>query len=33
SGESKNLRGGSTARKSPIVSTNNQWGMKKTPTD
>ncbi|PFK30782.1 hypothetical protein COI93_21840, partial [Bacillus cereus] len=23
----------STARKSPIGSTNNQWGMKKTPTD
>ncbi|PEP72333.1 hypothetical protein COM04_18005, partial [Bacillus wiedmannii] len=25
--------GGSTAHKSPIGSTNNQWGMKKTPTD
>ncbi|PAQ15742.1 hypothetical protein CD798_05245 [Bacillaceae bacterium SAOS 7] len=25
--------GGSTARKRPIGSTNNQWGMKKTPTD
>ncbi|PFD90071.1 hypothetical protein CN275_11530, partial [Bacillus anthracis] len=24
---------GSTAHKSPIGSTNNQWGMKKTPTD
>ncbi|PEP70596.1 hypothetical protein COL26_15270, partial [Bacillus thuringiensis] len=23
----------STAHKSPIGSTNNQWGMKKTPTD
>ncbi len=22
-----------TVRKSPIRSTNNQWGMKKTPTD
>ncbi|MET4563450.1 hypothetical protein ABIA69_004647 [Lysinibacillus parviboronicapiens] len=27
-------RGGrSTDRKSPIGSTNNQWGMKKTPAD
>ncbi|PEN46383.1 hypothetical protein CN630_06465, partial [Bacillus wiedmannii] len=25
--------GGSTAHKSPIGSTNNQWGMNKTPTD
>ncbi|PFZ90896.1 hypothetical protein COL78_26480, partial [Bacillus wiedmannii] len=24
---------GSTAHKSPIGSTNNQWGMKKAPTD
>ncbi|PFF90351.1 hypothetical protein CN338_00800, partial [Bacillus cereus] len=24
---------GSTAHKSPIGSTNNQWGMNKTPTD
>ncbi|PEW52379.1 hypothetical protein CN431_00315, partial [Bacillus cereus] len=24
---------GSTAHKSPIGSTNNQWGMKKTPPD
>ncbi|MGE6516561.1 hypothetical protein [Lysinibacillus sphaericus] len=27
------LGGRSTDRKSPIGSTNNQWGMKKTPTD
>ncbi|PFZ60790.1 hypothetical protein COL68_02340, partial [Bacillus wiedmannii] len=27
------LGGKSTAHKSPIGSTNNQWGMKKTPTD
>jgi hypothetical protein len=26
-------RWGITARKSPIGSTNHQWGMKKTPTD
>ncbi|HGH7181123.1 hypothetical protein WBS43_17300 [Bacillus luti] len=31
--EAKKLGGGSTAHKSPIGSTNNQWGMKKTPTD
>ncbi|MGR5879113.1 hypothetical protein ACT7DO_06470 [Bacillus pacificus] len=31
--ESKEVRWGSTAHKSPIGSTNNQWGMKKTPTD
>ncbi|WP_142343516.1 hypothetical protein [Bacillus wiedmannii] len=31
--KAKNLGGGSTAHKSPIGSTNNQWGMKKTPTD
>ncbi|MBE5106118.1 hypothetical protein IGI01_12670 [Bacillus thuringiensis] len=30
---SKKLGGRSTARKSPIGSTNNQWGMNKTPTD
>ncbi|PFS50862.1 hypothetical protein COK87_24640, partial [Bacillus thuringiensis] len=29
----KKLGGESPARKSPIVSPNNQWGMKKTPTD
>ncbi|MED1382395.1 hypothetical protein [Bacillus mycoides] len=33
SAEAKKLGGGSTARKSPIGSTNNQWGMNKTPTD
>ncbi|AAP27015.1 hypothetical protein CKL83_14250 [Bacillus anthracis] len=33
SAEAKKLGGGSTAHKSPIGSTNNQWGMKKTPTD
>ncbi|PEB48650.1 hypothetical protein CON65_16375 [Bacillus pseudomycoides] len=33
SAKAKKLGGGSTARKSPIRSTNNQWGMKKTPTD
>ncbi|PFE06892.1 hypothetical protein CN307_31860, partial [Bacillus cereus] len=27
------LGGGSTVHKSPIGSTNNQWGMEKTPTD
>ncbi|PEG07439.1 hypothetical protein CON96_26045, partial [Bacillus wiedmannii] len=27
------LGGGSTSHKSPIGSTNNQWGMEKTPTD
>ncbi|PFD84234.1 hypothetical protein CN275_26710, partial [Bacillus anthracis] len=27
------LGGGSTAHKSPIGSTNNQWGVKKIPTD
>ncbi|PGZ29136.1 hypothetical protein COE47_04120, partial [Bacillus thuringiensis] len=31
--EAKKLGGGSTVRKSPIGSTNNQWGMNKTPTD
>ncbi|GAB6534711.1 hypothetical protein bcgnr5378_51380 [Bacillus cereus] len=30
---SKEVRWGATARKSPIGSTNNQWGMNKTPTD
>ncbi|OTW69570.1 hypothetical protein BK727_26275 [Bacillus thuringiensis serovar roskildiensis] len=29
--KAKNLGGGSTAHKSPIGSTNNQRGMKKTP--
>ncbi|PFL29569.1 hypothetical protein COJ26_25365 [Bacillus thuringiensis] len=29
--EAKKLGGGSTVRKSPIGSTNNQWGMNKTP--
>ncbi|WP_242310049.1 hypothetical protein [Bacillus cereus group sp. BfR-BA-01524] len=29
--ESKEVRWGSAARKSPIGSTNNQWGMNKTP--
>lgn len=29
--EAKKLGGGLTARKSPIGSTNNQWGMNKTP--
>ncbi|PGZ93633.1 hypothetical protein COE51_23445, partial [Bacillus pseudomycoides] len=29
----KKLGRRSTARKSPIGSTNNQWGMEKTPTD
>ncbi|PGZ08362.1 hypothetical protein COE30_13305 [Bacillus cereus] len=29
--ESKEVRWGSTARKSPIGSTNNQWGRNKTP--
>ncbi|PEN62289.1 hypothetical protein COF84_16665 [Bacillus wiedmannii] len=33
SAKAKKLGGGSTARKCPIGSTNNQWGMKKTPTD
>ncbi|MED1393938.1 hypothetical protein P4U12_19945, partial [Bacillus paranthracis] len=31
--ESKEVRWGSTAHKSPIGSTNNQCGMKRTPTD
>ncbi len=31
SAKAKDLGGGSTAHKSPIGSTNNQWGMKKTP--
>ncbi len=31
--ERKEVRWGSTAHKSPIGSTNNPWGMKKTPTD
>ncbi|PEY27635.1 hypothetical protein CN340_08765 [Bacillus anthracis] len=31
SAKAKNSGGGSTAPKSPIGSTNNQWGMKKTP--
>ncbi|MFC9414530.1 hypothetical protein ACIG6B_02205 [Bacillus mobilis] len=30
SAKAKKLGGGSTAHKSPIGSTNNQWGMKKT---
>ncbi|PFB30213.1 hypothetical protein [Bacillus cereus] len=29
----KKLGGRSTARKDPIGSTNNQWGMNKPPTD
>ena len=29
----RKIGGGLTARKSPIGSTNHQWGMKKTPTD
>ncbi|PHB57583.1 hypothetical protein COE87_29315, partial [Bacillus wiedmannii] len=33
SAKAKKLGGISTARKSAIGSTNNQWGMKKTPTD
>jgi len=33
SAKAKGLGGGLTARKSPIGSTNNQWGMNKTPTD
>ncbi|MBE7103977.1 hypothetical protein FT637_13245 [Bacillus cereus] len=33
SAKAKKLGGGSTARKCPIGSTNNQWEMKKTPTD
>ncbi|MGM7635373.1 hypothetical protein [Bacillus sp. Hm123] len=33
SAKTKKLGEGSTARKSPIGSINNQWGMKKTPTD
>ncbi|PFR03950.1 hypothetical protein COK10_25750, partial [Bacillus anthracis] len=33
SAKAKNSGRGSTAHKSPIGSTNNQWGMKKTPTD
>ncbi|PEZ05693.1 hypothetical protein CN326_12630 [Bacillus sp. AFS018417] len=31
--ETKKICGGTTARKSPIGSTNHQWRMKKTPTD
>ncbi|SCA97723.1 Uncharacterized protein BWINRA5_01100 [Bacillus mycoides] len=31
--KTKKLVGNPTARKSPIGSTNNQWGMNKTPTD
>ncbi len=31
--ENKEVRWGSTAHKSPIGSANNQWGMKKAPTD
>ncbi|GLV67117.1 hypothetical protein Bmyc01_57860 [Bacillus mycoides] len=31
--KSKEDRWGITAYKSPIGSTNHQWGMKKTPTD
>ncbi|KAB2453256.1 hypothetical protein F8162_20610 [Bacillus sp. CH140a_4T] len=33
SAEAKKLGGGSTARKSPIGSTNNQWEMNPPPTD
>ncbi|KMP77842.1 hypothetical protein TU62_02830 [Bacillus cereus] len=33
SAKTKKLGGGSTAGKSPIGSTNNQWVMNKTPTD
>ncbi len=33
SAKAKQLGGGSTARKSPIGSINNQWGMNKTPAD
>ncbi|PEL14659.1 hypothetical protein CN599_28220, partial [Bacillus wiedmannii] len=33
SAKAKKLGGGSTAGKSPIGSTNNQWGVNKTPTD
>ncbi|PGL56767.1 hypothetical protein COA08_17670 [Bacillus cereus] len=33
SAEAKKLCGGRAACKSPIGSTNNQWGMNKTPTD
>ncbi|PGS95895.1 hypothetical protein COC98_17955, partial [Bacillus anthracis] len=33
SAKARKLGGGSIAHKSPIGSTNNQWGMKKTPTD
>ncbi len=33
SANAKELGGRSTAHKSPIGSTNNQWGMAKTPTD
>jgi hypothetical protein len=33
SAEVKNTGGGLTAHKSPIGSTNNQWGIKDTPTD
>ncbi|RUL52215.1 hypothetical protein EK386_10210 [Lysinibacillus antri] len=31
--EAKRISGRSIARKSPIGSTNNPWGMKKTPAD
>ncbi|OZI11337.1 hypothetical protein CEW92_12195 [Bacillaceae bacterium SAS-127] len=31
--ERRHVGGRSTARKSPICSPNNLWGMKKTPTD
>ncbi len=31
SARAKKLGGGRAAHKSPIGSTNNQWGMKKTP--
>ncbi|MBR9662312.1 hypothetical protein CWB35_18200 [Bacillus cereus] len=33
SAEAKKLGGGRAASKRPIGSTNNQWGMNKTPTD
>ena len=33
SAKAKKVGGRSTVRKSPIGSTNNQWGMKKNPTD
>ncbi len=32
-GECEGVRWGITARKSPIGSTNTQWGMEKSPTE